>query len=172
MMLESAHLQTPFMADLVTLADPTHPLSFLNYIKQQGRLYSFYIRESFFLMRKEYNQYCRWATERLSNLRFNTKVERVEYDQDSHCYHVHCSDTRNGQKLKFETRRLVLGTGPSLSFPTAASQWLNAWCILASIYTTKRNCKPAAQLRWSAAGKARPRSITICSPKLINMVIS
>ena len=85
MMLESAHLQTPFMADLVTLADPTHPLSFLNYIKQQGRLYSFYIRESFFLMRKEYNQYCRWATERLSNLRFNTKVERVEFDQDSRC---------------------------------------------------------------------------------------
>jgi len=113
MMLESAHLQTPFMADLVTLADPTHPLSFLNYIKQQGRLYSFYIRESFFLMRKEYNQYCRWATERLSNLRFNTKVERVEFDQDSRCYQVHCSDTRNGQKLKFETRHLVLGTGPS-----------------------------------------------------------
>lgn len=117
MMLESAHLQTPFMADLVTLADPTHPLSFLNYIKQQGRLYSFYIRESFFLMRKEYNQYCRWATERLSNLRFNTKVERVEFDQDSRCYQVHCSDTRNGQKLKFETRHLVLGTGPSPVIP-------------------------------------------------------
>lgn len=58
MMLESATLQTPFMSDLVTLASPTHPLSFLNYIKQQGRIYSFYIRENFFLLRKEYNQYC------------------------------------------------------------------------------------------------------------------
>ncbi|MEY4921629.1 MAG: hypothetical protein RLY17_346, partial [Pseudomonadota bacterium] len=28
MMLESATLQTPFMSDLVTLASPTHPLSF------------------------------------------------------------------------------------------------------------------------------------------------
>ena len=58
MMLESAHLQTPFMADLVTLADPTSRYSFLNYLKQQGKLYSFYIRENFFMMRKEFNQYC------------------------------------------------------------------------------------------------------------------
>ncbi len=48
MMLESSTMQTPFMADLVTLASPTHPLSFLNYIKKKGRIYSFYIRESFF----------------------------------------------------------------------------------------------------------------------------
>ena len=47
MMLESAHLQTPFMADLVTLADPTSRFSLLNYMKQKGKLYSFYIRESF-----------------------------------------------------------------------------------------------------------------------------
>lgn len=51
MMLENATMQTPFLSDLVTLADPTHPLSFLNYVKKQGRLYSFYIRENFFLMR-------------------------------------------------------------------------------------------------------------------------
>lgn len=58
MMLESAHLQTPFMTDLVTLADPTSRFSLLNYMKQQGKIYSFYIREDFFLMRKEYNLYC------------------------------------------------------------------------------------------------------------------
>nr|WP_252975656.1 SidA/IucD/PvdA family monooxygenase [Janibacter melonis] len=33
------------MADLVTLADPTSPYSFLAYLKACGRLYSFYIRE-------------------------------------------------------------------------------------------------------------------------------
>ncbi|MGQ4413486.1 SidA/IucD/PvdA family monooxygenase, partial [[Kitasatospora] papulosa] len=31
MFLEGAHLQTPFMSDLVTMADPTSPYSFLNY---------------------------------------------------------------------------------------------------------------------------------------------
>lgn len=33
MFLEGAHLQTPFMSDLVTMADPTSPYSFLNYLK-------------------------------------------------------------------------------------------------------------------------------------------
>ena len=46
MMLDSATLQTPFMADLVTLADPTSRFSFLNYAKQIGRLYAFYIRKT------------------------------------------------------------------------------------------------------------------------------
>ena len=36
MLLEGAHLQTPFMSDLVTLADPTSPYSFLNYLKEIG----------------------------------------------------------------------------------------------------------------------------------------
>ncbi len=80
MMLEDAHLQTPFMADLVTLADPTHPLSFLNYAKCQGKLYSFYIRENFFLLRKEYNQYCQWAAEQLDNVHFGHEVERAEQE--------------------------------------------------------------------------------------------
>lgn len=35
MMLENSSMQTPFIADLVTLASPSHPLSFLNYIKQK-----------------------------------------------------------------------------------------------------------------------------------------
>ena len=46
MMLEGTHLQVPFLADLVTLADPTSPYSFLNYLKEKGRLYPFYIREN------------------------------------------------------------------------------------------------------------------------------
>src|SRR5262245_43537575 len=54
LLLQDARLQTPFLADLVTLADPTSRFSFLNYIKEQGRIYSFYIRENFFLTRNEY----------------------------------------------------------------------------------------------------------------------
>jgi lysine N6-hydroxylase len=118
MMLESAHLQTPFMSDLVTLADPTHPLSFLNYIKQQGRLYSFYIRESFYLMRKEYNQYCQWATQQVSNIRFNTRVINVKYDRINKCYQVECEDSRHrNDKSLYFTKKLVLGTGPSPYIP-------------------------------------------------------
>ncbi|MBW0148088.1 lysine N(6)-hydroxylase/L-ornithine N(5)-oxygenase family protein [Marinobacter arenosus] len=112
MMLEGTHLQTPFLSDLVTLADPTSPFSFLNYIKEQGRIYSFYIRENFFLQRREYNQYCQWAARRLDNLRFDTRVERIDYEEGDGLYRVSARCTRTGALLIFRARRLVLGTGP------------------------------------------------------------
>lgn len=117
MMLESAHLQTPFMADLVTLADPTSPYSLLNYMKQKGKLYSFYIREDFFLMRKEYNQYCQWAASQLSNLRWNTRVEYVNYDDSQQCYRIRSVDSQTGEPQEWLARHLVLGTGPVAWMP-------------------------------------------------------
>ncbi|QTL38949.1 lysine N(6)-hydroxylase/L-ornithine N(5)-oxygenase family protein [Xenorhabdus budapestensis] len=125
MMLENSTMQTPFMADLVTLASPTHPLSFLNYIKEKGRIYSFYIRENFFLMRKEYNQYCQWAAEKLSNLRFNTKVEDISYDEAHSHYILQCADTLTGQKHQFFAKKLVLGTGPSSYIPKCCKPFEN-----------------------------------------------
>ncbi|WP_406861097.1 lysine N(6)-hydroxylase/L-ornithine N(5)-oxygenase family protein [Streptomyces sp. HUAS MG47] len=106
MFLEGAHLQTPFMSDLVTLADPTSPYSFLNYLKERGRLYSFYIRENFYPLRTEYNDYCRWAAEKLNSIRFSTTVTKVTYDETAEQYVV---ATDSGET--FRAARLVLGTG-------------------------------------------------------------
>ena len=39
----------------MTLADPTSPYSFLQYLKETGRLYPFYIRETLFPLRTEYD---------------------------------------------------------------------------------------------------------------------
>ncbi|MFC5801440.1 lysine N(6)-hydroxylase/L-ornithine N(5)-oxygenase family protein [Streptomyces formicae] len=114
MFLEGAHLQTPFMSDLVTLADPTSPYSFLNYLKENGRLYSFYIRENFYPLRTEYNDYCRWAAAKLSSIRFNTTVTTVSYEADDELYAV---TTADGAVLR--ARRLVLGTGTPPYIPDA-----------------------------------------------------
>ena len=51
LMLPGAEIQVPFLADLVTLADPTSPYSFLNYLHEQGRLYRFYFHERFHVLR-------------------------------------------------------------------------------------------------------------------------
>ncbi|MEF9904065.1 lysine N(6)-hydroxylase/L-ornithine N(5)-oxygenase family protein [Streptomyces sp. P9-A2] len=106
MFLDGAHLQTPFMSDLVTLADPTSPYSFLNYLKEKGRLYPFYIRENFYPLRVEYDDYCRWAAARLSSIRFNTTVTEVTYDEAAELYAV-----RTEAGVTYRARRLVLGTG-------------------------------------------------------------
>ncbi|MEW1719412.1 lysine N(6)-hydroxylase/L-ornithine N(5)-oxygenase family protein [Streptomyces sp. NPDC093109] len=105
MFLEGAHLQTPFLSDLVTLADPTSPYSFLNYLKESGRLYSFYIRENFYPLRVEYNDYCRWAAAKLSNVRFNRTVTSVSYDESAELYEITTAEET------YRARRLVLGTG-------------------------------------------------------------
>ncbi|HTJ71380.1 MAG TPA: lysine N(6)-hydroxylase/L-ornithine N(5)-oxygenase family protein [Actinospica sp.] len=111
MLLETATLQTPFLADLVTLADPASPYSFLSYLKDSGRLYSFYIRECFYPLRTEYVDYCRWAANRVPSIRFNRDVTVVEYDEAESVYVVRATDTATGEAETYRARRLVLGTG-------------------------------------------------------------
>ncbi|MFJ8998518.1 lysine N(6)-hydroxylase/L-ornithine N(5)-oxygenase family protein [Streptomyces sp. NPDC102359] len=106
MFLDGAHLQTPFMSDLVTLADPTSPYSFLNYLKEKGRLYSFYIRENFYPLRVEYDDYCRWAAGQLGSIRFGTTVTEVTWDESAEVYVVATSTGTT-----YRGRHLVLGTG-------------------------------------------------------------
>ncbi|MFF5469846.1 lysine N(6)-hydroxylase/L-ornithine N(5)-oxygenase family protein [Streptomyces achromogenes] len=112
MFLDGAHLQTPFMSDLVTLADPTSPYSFLNYLKEKGRLYSFYIRENFYPLRVEYDDYCRWAAGKLSSVRFGTTVTEVSYDDGLYAVRTAAGDT-------YRARHLVLGTGTVPFVPEA-----------------------------------------------------
>ncbi|MEV6834300.1 lysine N(6)-hydroxylase/L-ornithine N(5)-oxygenase family protein [Streptomyces sp. NPDC051133] len=112
MFLDGAHLQTPFMSDLVTLADPTSPYSFLNYLKEKGRLYSFYIRENFYPLRVEYDDYCRWAAGKLSSVRFGTTVTEVTYEDGHYVVRTQGGDT-------FRARHLVLGTGTPPHVPDA-----------------------------------------------------
>ncbi|MFI1165235.1 lysine N(6)-hydroxylase/L-ornithine N(5)-oxygenase family protein [Streptomyces sp. NPDC020801] len=114
MFLDGAHLQTPFLSDLVTLADPTSPYSFLNYLKERGRLYSFYIRENFYPLRAEYDDYCRWAAARLTGVRFGTTVTEVTYDEADELYAV-----RTHTGATYRARRLVLGTGTPPHLPEA-----------------------------------------------------
>ncbi|MCG9962416.1 MAG: lysine N(6)-hydroxylase/L-ornithine N(5)-oxygenase family protein [Shewanella sp.] len=117
MLINSSRLQTPFMSDLVTMADPTSRFSYLNFAKQTGRLYSFYIRENFFLPRHEYNQYCQWVSKQLSNLNFGVKVTQVNYNAGEEIYAVTAIDRRSGKSLTYLCRKLVLGTGTTPYLP-------------------------------------------------------
>jgi lysine N6-hydroxylase len=119
MLLDGVTLQTPFMADLVTLADPTSPYSFLNYLKQSGRLYPFYIRESFYPLRAEYNAYCRWAAGRLPSVRFGREVVAVSHDEAEDLYTVTARNTATGEHTEHRARHLVVGTGTPPYVPEA-----------------------------------------------------
>ncbi|SFW89077.1 lysine N(6)-hydroxylase/L-ornithine N(5)-oxygenase family protein [Amycolatopsis australiensis] len=83
LLVDGATLQVPFLADLVTLVDPTSPLSFLNYLRDRGRLLPFYFAERFHIPRAEYDDYGRWAAARLPSCRFGHEVTAVRWVDDA-----------------------------------------------------------------------------------------
>lgn len=117
LMLSNATLQVPFMADLVTMADPTSRFSFLNFLKETNRLYKFFIKEDFFILRKEYNTYCKWVVKQVSNCLFNQCVNIVLYDEQKAVYKVSVLDSQTQITTVYLTKKLVLGTGTQPSFP-------------------------------------------------------
>ena len=110
MMIEGATIQVPFLADLVTLADPTSPYSFLNHLKATGRLYPFYIRESFYPLRAEYDAYCRWVAAQLPSLRWGRRVVGLEEEGDHFLVTTDRGETYRG-------RHVVLGVGTQPVLP-------------------------------------------------------
>ncbi|WP_286856526.1 SidA/IucD/PvdA family monooxygenase [Sphingobacterium sp. UBA7625] len=115
LMLDDATLQVPFMADLVTMADPSSPYSFLNYLKQSGRIYKFYIRENFFILRREYNSYCKWVADQLEQCKFGHEVLDIVYLDPN--YQVTVLNKSTQEISHYITRKIVLGTGTSPFLP-------------------------------------------------------
>ncbi|MEE1826362.1 SidA/IucD/PvdA family monooxygenase [Streptomyces sp. BE20] len=109
MLVDGARMQVPFLADLVSLADPTNPWSFLNYLREQDRLFPFYFTERFQLTRREYDHYCRWAAGRLANCRFATEVTSLHWAGDR--YRAELRETATGRSTTVEAYHLVLGVG-------------------------------------------------------------
>ena len=127
LMLPGTTLQTPFLCDLVTMADPTSRFSFLNFLKQSNRIYPFYIKESFFPSRLEYNHYCRWAASQLSNLRFSSEVISIDYNDRDKCYILKVKSVKDGVTQVYRARRIVIGVGTTPCLPAGLSESENSF---------------------------------------------
>ncbi|OQO95080.1 lysine 6-monooxygenase [Saccharomonospora piscinae] len=120
-MFDEARLQVSFLADLVTLVEPTHPLSFLCYLRDVDRMYPFYVREQFHPTRREYEDYLRWAAARLDTVRFGHRVCSVSWDDTRQRFlvRVECSD---GGVHTAAARDVVLGIGTEPALPDALGE--------------------------------------------------
>ena len=115
LMFEDAMLQVSFLADLVSLAEPAHRLSFLSYLRDNDRLYQFYVREKFHPTRREYETYLRWCAAQLDSLHFGHHVREVVWNGASFELTV-----ERGEGLEpFEARHLVVGVGTEPLVPAA-----------------------------------------------------
>jgi lysine N6-hydroxylase len=111
LLLDGARLQVPFLADLVTLVDPTSRWSFLAYLRAHDRLFPFYFAERFHVPRREYDDYCRWVAESLPSCRFGSTVDDLRWDGDR--FVVSAGGTR------LTARNVVLGVGTDPVVPAA-----------------------------------------------------
>jgi lysine N6-hydroxylase len=115
LLIEGATLQVPFLADLVTLADPASPWSFLNYLRARDRLFPFYFAERFRIQRAEYDAYCRWVGDNLPGLHFGHQVDAVRWNTERDLFEVDFTqlDTDGEAEAlgRAYTRNVALGVG-------------------------------------------------------------
>jgi lysine N6-hydroxylase len=112
LLMEGTTLQVPFLADLVTLVDPTSRWSFLNYLRHHDRMYPFYFSERFHIPRREYDDYCRWVASSLPSCHFGFEVVSVEWDDNA--FLLTCG---NEDAEPVRARNVVLGVGTEPFMP-------------------------------------------------------
>lgn len=146
LLLDGTTLQVPFLADLVTLADPTSPHSFLEYLRTRDRLLRFYFREELFLHRREYDAYCRWVAEALPSCRFGHRVTDVRPDGGRWRLTVERAGRADGSTARGQVtaRSVVLGVGTAPWVPPFAAGHLGAEVLHTASWTTHRERALAA----------------------------
>ena len=109
MQIEGTSLEVPFLADMVSLADPTSEYSYLNYLRETGRIYEFYFYETFQIPRREYEAYMQWVSERLDTTRFSRRVTTVDHRDGT--FVVTAADPETGGEYVYTADDIALGVG-------------------------------------------------------------
>ncbi len=120
MILPHTTLQVPFLADLVSLIDPTSTYTFLNYLHTQHRLLKFYFLEDYAIYRKEYNHYCQWVAGQLEGLVFDAPVIAVDFITEGDGFEV--SVCEHGKNQTYKAKNIVIGTGSQPTLPPFLQQ--------------------------------------------------
>lgn len=139
MMLPTAKMQVPFYADLVTLANPTSPFTYINYLKQTGKLFRFAINETYFPYRSEFNEYCKWVVGQLNNLQFGHECKSIKYNSKEKVYHVSVLEIATKELRVLATKKLIAGIGSAPIFPAAVKKIKHSNVFHASDYLVFRD---------------------------------
>lgn len=130
MMVPDAMLQVHHLKDLVSLVDPSNPLSFLAYLAHKKQLLNFINANFDQVLRREFNQYYRWACSRLPNLHFNSEVRSVTLENGLFLL--------KGDNWTQFARNLVLGTGQQPSVPAFAKAHIGDTLFHSSQYMNRK----------------------------------
>ena len=142
MLLPGAKMQISFLKDLATLRDPTSHFTFLNYLKERGRLVQFANLGTFLPSRLEFDDYLQWAASHFANIvEYSQSVESIHPhqtigSQKHDCFEVVSRDLRTGKTLRVRTRNVVIAAGGRPAIPAVFPQ-SNDQVLHSSEYNTK-----------------------------------
>ncbi|HEV7804821.1 MAG TPA: SidA/IucD/PvdA family monooxygenase [Solirubrobacteraceae bacterium] len=108
-------MQTSWLKDLVSIVDPTHKLSFMNYLVTSGRLFALLNAQFDFIPRREYMQYLAWAAGQIENIHYGVAIDRIALDDDG--FVVYCGD-----RAVARSEHVVVGVGTRPAMPASLGE--------------------------------------------------
>ncbi len=123
MLLEDSLLQINALKDLATVHNPRSRYTFLNYLKEKGRLYEFLNLRDLYPTRMEYNDYVCWVAKELGQwVRFGKEMVSISpvlavSGEDVEALEVVARDAASGQREEYLTRNVSLALGPQPKVP-------------------------------------------------------
>jgi lysine N6-hydroxylase len=103
-------MQTSWLKDLVSIIDPTHKLTFLNYLVSTGRLFALLHAQFDFIPRREYMNYLTWASAQIDNIHYGVTIDRISLADDGFVVY-------SGDRPMARSEHLVVGVGTRPSMP-------------------------------------------------------
>lgn len=125
MLLEDSLIQISVLKDLATVRNPQSRFTFLNYLKEKGRLFEFLNLRDLFPSRIEFNDYLVWVAEALSQrVRWGCEVVAIhpepgEVPGSVDLLRVVSRDLATGEDQEVLTRNIVLATGGVPAVPSS-----------------------------------------------------
>jgi lysine N6-hydroxylase len=139
-----AALQVSMLKDLVSLADPTSPFTFLAYLHDQGRIYQYLNAQFDAVPRMEFRNYLAWAADRNPNVVFGEEVESIDFDG---VFRVRTS------KRLLTADHVSVGVGNQAWLPPVAQPYLDRGSVFhVSQFNARATCAAVAGKRVTVVG--------------------
>lgn len=121
MLIEDSLIQVTVLKDLITVVNPRSRYTFLNYLKERGRLFEFLNLRDLFPSRTEFNDYLCWVAGELSDrVRYGRRVQKVRpvvCDGGVELLEVVATDGATGEEERVLARNVVVATGGRPTVP-------------------------------------------------------
>ncbi len=116
MLLENSLIQITVLKDLVMVRNPRSRFTFLNYLKEEGRLFEFLNLRDLFPSRVEFNDYLGWVAGHLGvRARYGRRAKTIRPvlgpDGEVATLEVVARDEATGEEERYRARNVVVATG-------------------------------------------------------------